>query len=682
MDEVRGTRVSKTPDEVGSTARPQDVSEALASCLDAIAVASTEMDVYESVCAVLAEKLHLPLVWMGLSEPGTRKIVVPAAAGRLAGKMDQTAFPTGAAVSASSIIGLALRTGRPQAIVDLATQPAESPEHVLALNLGVRSAATFPIRTGHIVIGSILCAAEEPAYFSESVVEHLGRVSAAASARLAAIEHASSRHEIERRLTDSERRYQGLFDLSPVAIIVAGRGRLDVNRAFLEMFGFADQAALEAAGPMSIVEAGQEAALQQLMSSLEPDDAAPHILRSVGRRPDGSTFPILIEGVQVELDGYRSGLVFITDLTTLETAEATAHINRTQLSALVERAPLAIISVDLEGIVRSWNPAAAQIFGWTEKEVLGRRAPLETQRRKLMATAVGSLPQMRAYEVSNSRRDGSGVDLRIWSSPLTDAAENPTGTMLIMDDITSQNRLVAERARLAIAIDQASESIVITDTDAAIVYVNPAFEKLTGYTRAEVIGKNPRVLKAGLHGPEHYRSLWSTLGKSETWRGDFVNRRKDGSLFEEEASISPVFDATGKLINYIAVKRDVTRERELERERDRVEARNRQMFSEMLGGMAVHEIICDADGKPVDYRFLDVNPAFEAQTVCVRRTSSARRHSRRCRGWSRNGLRGTEESRSPGSPTSSKTTTRIWIGITGSAPTAPPEASLPCWFRT
>ena len=122
----------------------------------------------------------------------------------------------------------------------------------------------------------------------------------------------------------------------------------------------------------------------------------------------------------------------------------------------------------------------------------------------------------------------------------------------------------AERTRLATAIEQTAESVVITDPDVHIVYVNPAFERITGYTGAEVIGRNPRILQGGLQTPAFYADMWSTLTAGATWTGELVNRRKDGTTFTEEASITPVVDARGALASYVAVKRDVTYLREVE----------------------------------------------------------------------------------------------------------------------
>ena len=122
----------------------------------------------------------------------------------------------------------------------------------------------------------------------------------------------------------------------------------------------------------------------------------------------------------------------------------------------------------------------------------------------------------------------------------------------------------AERIRLATAIEQTAESVMVTDADAKIVYVNPAFERISGYVAAEVIGRNPRILQSGVQSPAIYADMWASLMAGRTWTGELVNRRKDGSTYTEEASITPVVDASGALTSFVAVKHDVTRLREVE----------------------------------------------------------------------------------------------------------------------
>jgi PAS domain S-box-containing protein len=154
-----------------------------------------------------------------------------------------------------------------------------------------------------------------------------------------------------------------------------------------------------------------------------------------------------------------------------------------------------------------------------------------------------------------------------------------------MDRVEERRRRTEEEwLRLATAVDQSAEAIVITDPEGTIQYANPAFERISGYGREEVVGRTPRILKSGKHGEEFYRELWSTIKRGEVWTGTFVNKRKDGSLYEEEAILSPVRDSSGALMNFVAVKRDVTNERKMEaqlRQSQKMEA-----VGKLAGGIA------------------------------------------------------------------------------------------------
>lgn len=117
-----------------------------------------------------------------------------------------------------------------------------------------------------------------------------------------------------------------------------------------------------------------------------------------------------------------------------------------------------------------------------------------------------------------------------------------------------------EHARLIKAVERTSESIMITDAKGQIQYVNPAFERITGYSASEALGQNPRMLKSGRHDESFYRKMWGTLTTGKTWSGYITNRRKDGSLYREQATITPVTDESGRIVNYVAVKRELPQE--------------------------------------------------------------------------------------------------------------------------
>ena len=125
-------------------------------------------------------------------------------------------------------------------------------------------------------------------------------------------------------------------------------------------------------------------------------------------------------------------------------------------------------------------------------------------------------------------------------------------------DIAAQKRAKAERTRLMAAIEQVGEGIFVTDAQGTIQFVNPAFKRMTGYSGEEAVGQNLRILKSGEHDELLYRNLWETISGGKTWSGQMVNKRKDGTLYTEETTISPVRDALGQIVNYMGVGRDIT----------------------------------------------------------------------------------------------------------------------------
>ncbi len=145
-------------------------------------------------------------------------------------------------------------------------------------------------------------------------------------------------------------------------------------------------------------------------------------------------------------------------------------------------------------------------------------------------------------------------------------------------------KLDQERQLLSTVVNKTAENVIITDADGTIVYVNQAFEHTTGYTRAEAVGHNPRLLKSGYQPPEFYDQMWATIKNGRVWHGRFINQKKDGAYYTEDATITPVTDSSGQIVNFVAVKRDISIE--LQREAQYQQAQKMEAIGRLAGGVA------------------------------------------------------------------------------------------------
>jgi PAS domain S-box-containing protein len=160
----------------------------------------------------------------------------------------------------------------------------------------------------------------------------------------------------------------------------------------------------------------------------------------------------------------------------------------------------------------------------------------------------------------------------------------PDGVFILSLDVTDRKQAVSEWLRLSTAIEQAAEAMVLTSETGEIQYVNPAFELMTGYRREEVLGKNPRILSSGKQDPEFYADLWKTLKAGRTWHGQLQNRRKDGAIYTQDTTISPVYDDDGAVVSYVGLGRDVTVEIKLEA--DLRQSQKMETIGRLAGGIA------------------------------------------------------------------------------------------------
>ncbi|HWR20603.1 MAG TPA: PAS domain S-box protein, partial [Verrucomicrobiae bacterium] len=286
-------------------------------------------------------------------------------------------------------------------------------------------------------------------------------------------------------------------------------------------------------------------------------------------RSDGETAFVEVKSVPILKDDRIAGFRgVLRDVTERKRSELALRETYDLLKAVIDASAAGITILDREGNVKLWSPAAERMFGWQKEEVLERPLPTvrsdrREEHRTLLERALTG-DTFTGVEVVRQKKDGSPIEISLWTAPLRDEKDGVTGVVGIMVDITERKQAEARIRLQAAALEAAANGIIITDRNGTIVWVNPAFTRLTGYTAEEAGGRTPRLLRSGRHDQAFYRNLWETILSGRVWQGETVNRRRDGSLYTEEQTITPVPDERGDIAHFIAIKQDITERRHLE----------------------------------------------------------------------------------------------------------------------
>jgi PAS domain S-box-containing protein len=235
-----------------------------------------------------------------------------------------------------------------------------------------------------------------------------------------------------------------------------------------------------------------------------------------------------------------------------------------------------VLVLDAQARIVDVNLAARRLISRTDARVIGQPAEQVLAGWPDLAELLRDVQERHTQIVLGEGEAQCYYDAQI--SPLHNRQGELTGRVLVLRDTTAlkqtemrlreyQQQLEAQNAELrelSQAVAQSANAVMITDLKGRIEYVNPKFEQVTGYMAAEVVGLNPRFLKSGQQGEGFYQDLWHTIQSGQEWRGEFYNRRKDGTLYWEQATIAPIFDAAGIMTRFLAVKEDITARKEAE----------------------------------------------------------------------------------------------------------------------
>jgi len=266
------------------------------------------------------------------------------------------------------------------------------------------------------------------------------------------------------------------------------------------------------------------------------------------------------------------------------------------LRALIDEAPVCVKTLDRDGHLLSMNSAGlAMIQADNIEQVKGASmADLIDQKYRrefvqLNENVFAGKQETLLFSVKGLK--GRPIWLETYAVPFRNAEGKVTQLLGITLDVTKRMQAEEASALRETALKAAANTVVITDTQGTIQWVNPAFTKTTGYTFDEAIGQNPRILKSGKHNEAFYHEMWDTILSGQVWHGEFSDRKKDGSIYFEEATITPVKNQHGEIMQFIAVKQDITDRMQAQKEEERLrrelqQAQKMEALGHLTGGIA------------------------------------------------------------------------------------------------
>jgi len=273
-------------------------------------------------------------------------------------------------------------------------------------------------------------------------------------------------------------------------------------------------------------------------------------------------------------------VVSLRDITQHKRVEAALRTSERKYRALMEHASDGIAIADLQGNYLDVNRRMEQLLGYTKSELLGLKVrqihpPEEWNKVQEAFRDINERGQS-LFEHLVVRKDGSTTPVEVAGTLIEFG--NQKVALGIFRDVSERKRTEQTMAKLSSALEQTADSIMITDAQGRIEYVNSGFEATTGYGRDEVLGRTPRVLKSGCMGADFYRRMWRRIRNGRVLRCVFINRKKDGTLFYEDKTISPLRDELGRITHFISSARDVTDRTLAEQERLARETAHRDLL--------------------------------------------------------------------------------------------------------
>lgn len=383
-----------------------------------------------------------------------------------------------------------------------------------------------------------------------------------------------AREAARSELRDLQERFEQICDNAQDAILmINSAGRIAYwNAAAETLLGWRTGDILGQSLIETVIPAEYRAFHERMFARFGESGSSPahgRVTRLEARCRDGRCIPAELTLGSAHIAGEWCAIAILRDVTRQVEFERQLESAALFRDTLLDTIPEPIFWKDREGRYRGCNQAFAELIQRPKDAIIGRTVfdlypRANAERFHSADEALWEAGGAQAYEAELTRPDHAKRMLQFHKTLYRDATGADAGIIAVAIDITKQQAEKQRALRLSRAVSSSGESIVITDTCGGIVDVNEAFTRVTGYSRAEAIGRNVRMLGSGQRSAEEAANLWDTVTRGEVWRGDFTNRHKDGSLYHVTATVAPIRNERDECEGYVGVQRDVTRERKHE----------------------------------------------------------------------------------------------------------------------
>lgn len=420
-------------------------------------------------------------------------------------------------------------------------------------------------------------------------------------------------NEVEAALRESELKYRTFFENSMDAILLTcpDGTTLSANQAACLLFGHTEEELIKLG--RAGVEDKDDARLSMLLAERNQKGKARGEVSF--RRKDGSRFPAEISTTIFTNDQAQiRSCMIIRDITGRKRTEEEIQFK----ANLLRNVGQAVIATDGNNRVTYWNMAAQRTYGWSPEEAMGKDICQLTMAEGSCVKTADVLEKLLkgkswSGERIVKRKDGTLITAYVTDAPLMDPHGRLNGIIEVSNDITARKQAEETLQKLSAAIEQTIDTVAITDRNGLIEYVNPAFEQVTGYTFREAVGCTPRILKSGTSPTEYYQNMWKTILSGKVFREEVINKKKNGELFYEQKTITPLFDKQGNITHFVGTGVDISERKKTEIALQESERLYHNLFDNMLNGLAYCKMIYDR-GIPCDFTYLAVNKSFESLT--------------------------------------------------------------------